>query len=283
MFWAYAALAGRITLLGVERVIVKKLGEARGNEEAACLFFGLAAVFLLPVLFFVRWPGPAFLPGVLAAGALYSIANVFYVRSLSEGEVSLVTPLFSLSTLFLLTLAVAFLGEPLTAAKLGGTACLVLGASLLEEGNSLLSSLRKLFSYRPTQYMAFSTFLTATGRVIDKHLNASVSPLLYAFALNLVVGLLLAGYLAVRGRRAALLGLLRERPVPALLSGFANAYSYLLLLVALRCLDVSVAEPASSFSLLISVLLGYLVYREPIRRRLPAAVLIVAGVWLLLA
>lgn len=283
MLWAYTALAGRVAFLGVERVIVKKLGEARGSEDAACLFFGLAAVFLLPVLFFTRWPGPAFLPGVIAAGALYSIANVFYVRSLSEGEVSLVAPLLSLSTFFLLMLAVVFLGEPLTAPKLAGTACLVLGASLLEEGASLITSLRKLFAYRPAQYMVISALFTAAGRVIDKHLNASVSPLLYAFVLNLVVGLFLAGYLAVRGRRSAVLSLLAERPGLAFLSGFVNAYSYLLLLVALRWLDVSVAEPATSCSLLLSVLLGYLVYREPIRRRLPAAALIVAGVWLLLA
>lgn len=168
-------------------------------------------------------------------------------------------------------------------AKLLGTGFLMTGMTLLEEGASLAAAVKKLVNYRPAQYMLAASFLTAMGRIIDKHLNAGVSPLLYAFALNLSVGLLLGGYLALRGRSRALVELFKERPGPALLSGCVNAYSYLLLLTALQRLDVSVAEPASSLSLLVSVLLGYLIYREPIRRRLPASLLIVAGVWLLLA
>lgn len=82
---------------------------------------------------------------------------------------------------------------------------------------------------------------------------------------------------------AAAGSLLRERPVPAVVAGLINAYAYVLLLAAIRTINVSVAEPASNLSMLLAVVLGGWVYREPVARRLPAAVIMALAAWLLLA
>ncbi len=60
----------------------------------------------------------SFLIPCYISSLVYSIGSVAYVTSLATGEVSLVTPINSLNSLFLLLLSVIFLGEGLSLAKL---------------------------------------------------------------------------------------------------------------------------------------------------------------------
>ncbi|MGC9342611.1 MAG: EamA family transporter, partial [Bacteroidales bacterium] len=121
MIWAYLALAGRILMLGYERIVVKQLGQDSDSVGAAFLFFSIATLFLAPVLFFIDMPADwSFLKWVFLAAAIYSNTFVLYVRSLSLGEASLVGPLYNFNIFFLLILTSIFLGEEITWLKVGG-------------------------------------------------------------------------------------------------------------------------------------------------------------------
>ncbi|MGQ0535850.1 MAG: EamA family transporter, partial [Methanobacteriota archaeon] len=94
------------------------------------------------------------------------------------------------------------------------------------------------------------------------------------------VALVLVAYLAAR-RRLGALALVRERPAWALAAGAVNGVSYLLLLVAFREIDVSVAEPASGLSLLVTAALAWALFREPVGWRVAGGLVMVAGTALL--
>lgn len=291
MTLSYLALVGRIVLLGLERIFVKRLGEGRGSVESTFVFFALAALYLLPVAAVFGTPAPQFLRFAVPSGLISSLAFVFYVNSLSTGEVSLVSPVSNLTSLFLLFLAVAIRGERFTLLKLVGTLAIVFGASLLQgpDGSgrdgrrSGRMGLLGLVRHPPALAMMVYAALLAVTRIIDKGGLGLVNPVTYALTYYTIIAISLGLFLAGRGQFGKAWALFVDRPVIALLAGVVNAYSYLLLLYAFTGLPLSLAEPLSSLSLFVTAFLGAAMFGEKVRGRLAAAALIVLGSWLLLA
>ncbi|HLD30446.1 MAG TPA: DMT family transporter [bacterium] len=282
MTGAYLALLGRIVMLGYERIIVKKLGTGSSSESAAFLFFAIAAVFLFPFVFFVESPEDyGFVKVVLINSVIYSAAFILYVKSLSLGEASLVSPLYNFNVFFLLLLAAVFLGEAFTVLKAAGLILLVYGASYLNRQNNPLLSLRALFKDRACVFMMICSMLIAVGRTIDMTVLKNVHPVVYAFALNAGMGLVIFLYVLLAGRTKSILDLLKAKRNLAAASGLLNAFSYLCLLLALKKMPVSVAEPASMLGMVITVILAHFVFREAIRDRLVGVVVMIFGAWLL--
>lgn len=281
------ALAGRILLLGFERIAVKRLGEANDPFAATVHFFGLGAVLLIP---FVPWSTPLGqwlqMWPAFGAGVFYAAAFVCYVHSLSMGEASLVSPLYNANVLFLAVLAFLFLGEPLGVLKVCGLALLVYGASLLNPSGSFLKSLAAIGSDPACRYMIAASLLIACGRVADTFMVSEagehIDPVAYCFLLYSVIAVYVFIATAVRGRAGDVWTILRTNPVGAFLAGGINGYSYLFLLMALTRIDVSVAEPASMLSVLVTLFLARRAFGEDIRSRLVAACVMVGGAWLLL-
>ncbi len=282
MIWAYLALLGRILLLGYERIIVKQLGTDSDSVGAAFLFFSIATVFLVPVLFFTRYPSDwSFLLWVLLASIIYSNTFVIYVRSLTMGEASLVGPLYNFNIFFLLILTSIFLDEKITWLKFSGIALLFYGTSFLNRQSNPLKSIRYLFKDRASQLMILCSFLMAFGRTIDGYAVQSVSPLFYSFCLYAGISLFLGIYLSLRRRWSYTIDLLKKKPGPASIAAFINAYSYLMLVIAFTRIDVSIAEPASMLSMIVTVVLAHYIFGEKIRERLVAVIIMIAGAWLL--
>jgi transporter family protein len=283
MTLAYLALLGRIILLGYERIVVKQLGQRSNSEGAAFLFFAVATLFLLPFLLLVGAPSSyGFLPLVALGSFVYAIAFVLYVKSLSLGEASLVGPLYNFNILFLLILTAILLGEPVTVLKIAGILLLFVGASLLNRTRNLLRSLGALFRDRACLLMILCSFLMAIGRTIDGFVVQDVPPMLYAFCVYASISLYLLVYLSLTKKTGEMLSLLRNRPGIAVAAGAVNAYAYVLLLFAFTQIDVSAAEPASMLSMIATVILARVVFKEEIGRRLAAVIIMIAGAWLLL-
>jgi bacterial/archaeal transporter family protein len=276
------ALIGRIILLGLERVIVKKMGRDNSSIEVTVLFFGIGAFCLLPFLIGVEIHTLTFLPYTLISSCIYSITFVLYVKALSTGEVSLVTPVASFNVLFLFLLSVLFLNESFNLLKITGILLIFYGSSYLKPGSTPLSSIKAVLREKPCLYMLLSTLLLAVGRIIDKAGSQNVSSILYSFIIYTLISLILYIFLLFKKRSKNLLKIFRDRPKIALLSGATNAFSYLFLLVALKGIEVSIAEPLTLLSTLLAVILGRYFFQEIIRQRLIAASIIIIGSWFLL-
>lgn len=290
MIQSYVGLAGRILLLGVERIAVKRLGQASDAVSGAFVFFALGAVVLAP--FTLMEPqgvrdfvvGNAF-AGALAAGLFYAAAFICYVKSLAEGEVSLTAPLYNFNIVFLAVLAALFASEPLTWSKAGGLALMLFGVSLLKREGNPLRSLLAVFRDAACRYMAAASLFIAVGRVIDKSMIQSirgVEPVVYAFFLYAVISVYIFLYAVYSGRVVGIYAVLRNHFGLSLLCGVVNGISYLLLLIALLSIQVSVAEPVSMLGLLVTMVLARYVLGERVGPRLPGAVVMLCGAWLLL-
>lgn len=282
MIWAYLALTGRILLLGYERIVVKQLGQDSDSVGAAFLFFSIATVMLVPVLLFNDMPRDwNFMIWVLLAAAIYSNTFVLYVRSLSLGEASLVGPLYNFNIFFLLILTSIFLGEKITWLKVGGIFLLFYGTSYLNRQKNPVKSLKALFSDKACQLMILCSFLMAFGRTIDGHAVQTVSPVFYSFALYFMISVFLLFFILIKKRWGFTMKLLKAKPVPSSIAAFINAYSYLFLVIAFTKIDVSIAEPASMLSMIVTVILAHFIFGEKIRDRIIGVVIMIIGAWLL--
>jgi len=92
------ALAGRVLGLGLERPLIKALGQQRDSIAATTLYFGVGELLLLPLIAW-QWlnhhttprPAPMDRLGLLVWRDLRRRLHT-YVWGMSIGEVSLLTP-----------------------------------------------------------------------------------------------------------------------------------------------------------------------------------------------
>jgi transporter family protein len=284
VLFAYVALAGRIVMLGFERIVVKKLGTGANPKAALMLFVGLAALFLLPFAVNTVYGGHidwAFIKYVAASSLIYALAFLLYIRALSEGEASLVAPLSNFNILFLLVLSILFLSESFSFVKGAGLLVLLYGATFLNRQRNMYLSLKALLADKPCQMMMASSFLVAIGRIIDKGGAASTSPVLYSFFLYFFVALYLGLLMFLRKNLKEVFVLFKDRPWISLASGFINAYAYLCLLISFKSIEVSIAEPLSMLSMVVTVMLSSIILKEDIRYRLKGVFFMFIGASLL--
>ncbi|GAU08102.1 DMT family transporter [Desulfoplanes formicivorans] len=279
------ALIGRVVTLGVERIVVKKMGSRADSSCSTFLFFFVGALFLLPFVLFERFGEWDFLSRAFVSGLFYSVAFVCYIRSLSLEEASLVSPLYNFNIVFLAVIAFIFLGEPLTLYKWLGLALLLYGASHLNRNGlahtTFVQSMRGLLHNTGCRFMMAASLLIAVGRVIDKSNMQTTPPLVYCFFLYLIIAGYVLVYVLMRKRFTGIVRIMQEQPWTALASGAINAYSYLFLLVAITSIDVSVAEPVSMLGMIVTLFLSKWFLQEDVSKRWFAVLVMLSGAWVM--
>ena len=275
----------RVFLLGLERPIGKRVVEGYPPHVGALVFFGLAGILHLPpLLFLVAFYPPenlAFLPFSLLNACLSCVAFYFYMRALRDGEVSLITPLYSTSVLFVFFLPILFQRELFSLWKLIGALLIFVGATWLKPGTNPFSSIANLAKERPARDMVLASAILSLGRLIDNRW-ADLNPYYYALCASLFNALIFLIANLLLGTFASAVGLYRSRRAIAWINGLVNGYAYFILVVVLGLgIELSVAEPIGSLSMLISVLLGAVMFREKIQARLFASILMIIGVFAL--
>ncbi|MFO7818311.1 MAG: EamA family transporter [Desulfovibrionales bacterium] len=281
MTLAYLALTARILLLGVERIVVKKMGSGSDCMSAAFLFFFIGGLFLLPFTLLENATWTDMVPRTMSSGIFYSLAFILYVRSLSIGEASLVSPLYNFNIFFLALLAAFFLGESLGIKKILSLILLVYGASFLQRGKNVWESLRFLWKDKACVYMMIASMLIAAGRVIDKSGMISFKPVTYCCVLYFCISLYIFIYILARRKSGEISLLLRRKPAVTITSGAINGFSYLFLLYAMTGIEVSVAEPMSMLGILVTLALSSIVFKEKIGYRFIGVCIMIAGAWML--
>lgn len=282
MITGYLFLLGRIILLGYEKIVVKKVGDKSNSIVTSFLFFFTATIFLLPFAFNknLSLELERLKYGILS-GFIYSISFILYVKSLSIGEASLVGPLYNFNVFFLLILTTIFLREPFTLAKLMGLSLLVYGASFLNKQENFWKSLKILFEKKETLLMMGSSFLIAIGRTIDGFIVDKLDPMFYCFFLYLVISIYQFLYILFRKETREIIKLFRDKTGLVLTAGAINAYSYLFLLIAFKSIDVSIAEPLSMLSMIITLILAKSTFKENIKTRSIGVLIMILGAWIL--
>ena len=282
---AWWLLGLRVLFLGLERPLGKRVVTGYPVQVGALVFFGLAAILHLPPLLFlfILYP-PAnftFLPLSIANAALSTVAFFFYMRALRDGEVSVVTPLYSVSVLFVFFGPILFQYELFSWAKLAGALLIFAGAFWLKPGTNPLASIMNLARDRAARDMVVTAAILSVSRLLDNY-AADVNPYYYALFSSLFLGVTFLSVNAAMGTLPQAAALYRSRRGIAWVNGLVNGYAYFTLIVVLGMgLELSTAEPVSSISMLIAVFLGYVMFRERIQARVFASMLMIAGVFAL--
>jgi drug/metabolite transporter (DMT)-like permease len=293
----YLALLARTVCLGLERPLVKALGQGEDSVAATTVYFGLGLVFILPLwvwqwlrdpAYFAQWQ--SWLGAALLTGLIYAVAFHAYVWALSVGEVSYLAPLYATAFLWLYALDL-WRGNALFSTQAGlGIIAVWLGVVLLNLPAAgagpagMLAALNPMTILRqPGAWgMLVYAFGLATARTVDKSVAEVAPPLLYAFVNNLpcvLIGLLI---LAFRKQAMLPLALMRKKPGVAWLGAAAGIAAYIMLLLALDDFPPSTVEPVTQLSVFIAVALGGLWFHEPVRTRWLPSLLVVLGAALLL-
>jgi transporter family protein len=275
---ALLALGLRITLLGLERIYLKKL-ERFDSIVIASLFFLIASLFLTPILLVTTDPFIEMLKGsqsALISSAFYSIGFFLYVQAISLEDTSLIAPLYNSSLLWVLIFGFVFLDELVTPLRILGAVMIFVGVFFLYQGK-LQDKLRAIKASTGSLYMILGSVFLAIGRTIDASAVRDVDPRFYALALNFYVGFYLLIGSLIWKRQADIFRSIREEPKNLVLAGITNGWSYLFLLIALQTIDLSIAEPLSLLSIFVTAFFAKIILGEDVRQRIPAMIVILVG------
>jgi drug/metabolite transporter (DMT)-like permease len=215
------------------------------------------------------WLGRSALPGwgatewgfVLASGALHVVYFVVLLRGYRKADLTVVYPLARGSGPLLSSLvAIAFLGERISALGAAGIVGVVVGVFLIAGGPGLLRAARDPVARRRVHTGVFYGLITggciAAYTVVDGYAVKWVlmSPILLDYMGNFVRVALLAP-IAMRDR-AATLALWRQQWRPALGVAVFSPVAYVLVLYAMQKAPISHVAPAREVSMLFAALIG---------------------------
>ena len=225
----------------------------------------------------VDYVGPA-----LVEVALNVAANLLFVRAVEISPLSVTIPFLSFTPVFATAIAAPLLGEIPSTLQLGGISAVVLGALVLTSGQAVEHGLgpfgifRALGKERGALYMLAVALFWACTIAIDKAAMKHASLSIHALIQNGGVGVILFGYLLVRGRLRELAAV-KERPVAFAATVLFAAGGFALQLVAIKVLLVGVVETLKrALGLVSALIVGRIWFAEPISGTKVLASLIMA-------
>ena len=290
------ALASAV-LHAVWNLMVKRAGISANTPSFAWLLFALSAALFAPITIWHLATGRTvltleMLPWIAGSAALHTVAFLMLLRAYRTGDLSVVYPLArGTGPLVVTIVGVAILGERATIPSVTGVLLIALGILVLrgvpwKRIAPEASPIVRAASAPPLPYAAGQAVLLgvliAAYTLWDKHVVGPLGLAPFVLECLLSAGMaLLATPLVVR-QAATVRSTLRDHPGLLLLVALLSSLSYVLFLTALATAPASRVAPARELSILIGALLGAKVLGEhDSARRLPAAVMMTAGVILL--
>ena len=245
--FAFIALLFRILLLGSERIFLRKLNRFNSIIVASLFFLG-ATIFLIPGLFLIPYStwfiGLDDLYLALISAVFYSFGFFLYVKSLSVEDASLIAPLYNSSLLWLLFLGVYVLGENVTIFRTIGAFCMFTGMFFLYPG-SPRNKLQAIKMSKGSIFMIIGSIFLAIGRTIDTFAIRTINEIVYAIAINFLIGIyLFVASIGAKKIKDSIL-IMKAEPKNLILACFVNGWSYVFLLIAIMGFGVKLAEPAT--------------------------------------
>ena len=240
--------------------LVYKRGAAAGAQPHHFLMCQ-SWVFAPTVLAYAYFSGTLrFVPGSAwgaLAGFFILIGFYNFAASLRSGSISINAPVFRLSFVLTAALAVALLGEPLTAWKFGGIGLALLAAWLLLGGPA---GDAKRESRESLGRVMVATVAVGLGNfVYTLGLREGATPGSLIVIQAAVVVTLATSFVAFKDRRIAPSGpVLRYAPMAAVV--LALAFAFMVEAMA-RC-EASVAVPIAQMGFVVTAVLGFLFLRE---------------------
>lgn len=207
--------------------------------------------------------------------------NLFF-KSLSLSSLSLTMPFTAFTPLFLIPIAFVILGELPDLKGNLGIILIIMGAyGLHSGGGDLLMPFRNFFTNKGTRYMLIVAVLWSISGTVEKVAVLNSSPEFYAVVINFCLSAAYLPYILLYHRRAAasVPNHLGRLALLGLISGLMIIFQY----TAYEYLYASYVIAFKRAGVIVSVLLGYLLFREAhIFKNIIFTALMAAGVGLIM-
>ena len=182
-------------------------------------------------------------------------------------------------------LAVLLLGETITLPAIWGIAAIVNGIYIISwtgELQRFLIQPWKILSNSGARYAILTGLTVAVYAIIDKKGVAHVQPFLYMYLMSSGSAVLLFPYIRRKWGTRAISRTWRANRTPIMVAGLLTFLAYGLVLTAFSLSRVSYVAPAREVGIVIGVLMGVLILKEPFgRTRLAGSSVIVLGLILI--
>ncbi len=270
--------------------LVKHWFQGVSAREMTLVRFTLSGLLLTPLIVDLPLDNapPQFWFWIAGLVPLEVIAMMLYMRAVRDYPLGMTLPYLSFTPVFAIITGWLFLGELVSLSGLGGIVFITAGAWLLNLDavdrlhlKTLLVPLQAVFRNPGSRMMLVTAFIysitLAGGKVAMQLLPPT--PLFGAFYFSLVG---LGTLLAVMISRPSAITILWKKPGPALVVAALMAVMVVTHFMALQQIEAAYMSSVKRLSLLIGIVYGAWWFREEgLSRKLPAGVLMVAGVALI--
>lgn len=292
------AILRPMTALSLALVLLSAVAHASWNlmlkragdpEVFAWVMLVVGSILLAPVGLTLLWYNSMDFPGLwflLASVVLHVFYFILLARGYATGDLSLVYPVArGMGPMLVPVLAVILLGEIVETMAIVGIAAIVGGIYTISWWGNFHQVLRSplLFLRSAGMRYAVLTGLTiAVYSIVDKEGVGHIQPLLYIYFMFIGTVALLAPYILANKGMESVKAEWRANAVPITVSGLLAFAAYGLVLTAFSLSRVSYVAPAREVGIVIGVLMGIFLLKEPFGRgRLLGSGLIVGGLVLI--
>lgn len=266
--------------------VFSKQSTSNVNEYIVGWMFRLIAASLIFVVIVIRGLPviqEGFILTLILNGSLNAIVTILYLKALKHTDLSLVSPLVSLTPLFILLFSPLILGEWPDTYGLFGVIFIVIGTYILNMGkrsDGFCSPITSLAKNKGARYMLLVAIIWAITSNLDKIGVTKSGPLFWVFSVNLFVSIVLIPQVCIR---RAELRALSESWKLVISIGVFSALTVILQMYAITMTLVVYVIAIKRSSTLLSVLWGYLFFKEKaVPQRLVGAAIMFLGLILIM-
>jgi drug/metabolite transporter (DMT)-like permease len=234
--------------------------------------FGIAGLELAPL--------PTYFVYLTIEVVLVACSTLLFFRALQVTPISLCMPYISFTPVFLILTGYVMLGELPAVQKLVGVVLIFVGSIVMHRvlfSAGWLEPVKAIFRERGCFYMLLVGLINSITNPIDKQLVLMADAFTQACAFGL--GMVVFFTVLSLARRADLRKVIRATPAWAMLAGALEAVALIFQLSSHNYIDVVITISIKRAGIILTVLLGWLVFREKeIGDKLIAASVMLAGV-----
>ena len=292
------AILTRMTPLSLGLVLLSALAHStwnlllkRSSEPEIFVWWLLVveAVLMLPLGVVLFWLFPIAPVGwlfVLATVILHVLYFILLGRGYAQGDLSVVYPIArGFGPMLVPILAVLLLRETVALPAILGIAAIVVGIYIISWTGELQRFLLRpwnIMRNTGARYAVLTGLTIAMYAIIDKRGVSHIQPFLYLYLMSLGSAVLLFPYIHRKwGIQAMGLTWISSR-TSIVLAGLLAFLAYGLVLTAFSLSRVSYVAPAREVGIVVGVLMGVLILKEPFGRvRLAGSSVIVLGLILI--
>jgi len=285
VLWLYLSLITAFSLSIADALSKYALNDS-SDELVAWARFSFAAPFLLIIFLLssdISTTDRTFWLITAAAVPLEVAATILYMKAIRLSPLSLTIPFLALTPVFLIGTSFILLGELPDYSGLAGILLIASGAYMLNIrafNGGILAPLKAIRGERGSVLMIIVAFIYSLTSILGKIAVIHSSPILFGAIYSLLLSFALFPFVILSKKRS--LQTVRSRPLLFVLIGIASGVMMLAHWNAISMTDVSYMISVKRTSMIFSVLIGWIFFKEKNPgERLFGTLLMLAGVALI--